>query len=76
MSDWDSFRQLIPSLYKARVPQQSFHEQIIVNWLDQELDPDAPKRMPILNDLSGWRNKEVYYYVTYEHPDWTVLACR
>ena len=70
------FRSLVPVYYRARIEPQTCQQEIILNWLDQELDPTAPDRMPILNDLSGWRNREVYYYVTYESSDWTALACR
>ncbi len=52
--------------YPARL-----HYYVIINWLDIEVDETAPEWRPLLNDLTGWRNREVYYYLQYVAPDWT-----
>ena len=67
-------RALLPTQYQARVWERSYQQEVVVNWLEIEVDADAPKRMPVLYDLKGWRNIEVYCYVRYEMPDWTARA--
>ena len=44
--------------------------EIIVNWLQMEMDHTAPIRMPTLNKLKGWRNIRGLV-LTHEMPDWT-----
>ena len=54
------------------LPEQalSYVQSVIVNWLDVEVDETAPEWRPLLNDLTGWRNSQVYYYLRCR-PDWT-----
>lgn len=61
-------RDLFPTRWWAdRAPQ--YEQQIIVDWLYQEVDQDKIASMPVLNDLSGWRRRDVIaYYATF---DWT-----
>jgi hypothetical protein len=66
----DSFAQLFPTLYKLPPRERVYQQQIIVNWLEMEVEPDAPRRMPILNELRSWRNREVYYFIA-DGWDWT-----
>ena len=49
---------------------------IIINWLELEVDPRAPFRMPLLHFIKGWRNRDVYYFIRDEWPDWTARACQ
>lgn len=67
MNDW-GFAKLFPAIWRWEKPQ-SYDQQIIVNWLDLEVDNLAPEQMPILHDLSGWRNREIWEYV--KTLDWT-----
>ena len=72
MSMSDIFRRsLIPSPYCLPERALSYVQYVIINWLDIEVDETAPERWPLLNDLTGWRNREVYYYLQYVAPDWT-----
>ena|SRR5947209_4461649 len=66
----DCFARLFLTWYKLPPRQRVYQQQIIVNWLDTELEPDAPRRMPILNELRSWRNREVYYFIA-DGWDWT-----
>jgi hypothetical protein len=66
-----AFTKLFPTWYKLPPKERTYQSEIIVNWLQLEVDPSASIKMPILTKLRGWRNVEVWYYVTYEMPDWT-----
>ena len=66
----DSFAQLFPTWYNLPPRERVYQQQIILNWLDMEVEPDAPRRMPILNELRSWRNREVYYFIA-DGWDWT-----
>ena len=58
-----------PVLYQLPPRERGYEQEIIVNWLQVEVDEDMPKRLPILDRLRGWRNREVYYYI--QGWDWT-----
>jgi len=58
-----------PIKYQLPPKERGYEQLIIVNWLAIEVDPDAPKRMPILDELRGWRNREVYWWI--RDFDWT-----
>jgi len=62
--------------FRWRMPQKAakYDQHIIVNWLQIEVDPDAPRRMPTLDKLRGWRNVEVFYFIR-DGWDWTARAC-
>jgi len=46
--------------------------EIIVNWLDVEVDQGKIRELPALTTLQGWRNREVYEYVRGPNSkDWT-----
>lgn len=66
----DSFARLFPTWYKLPPRERVYQQKIIVNWLDIEVEPDAPTRMPLLNELRSWRNREVYYFIA-DGWDWT-----
>lgn len=61
-------QDIFPTWYKAPQPTLKFDQVIVVNWLEMEV-PHKP--MPALDPLKGWRNREVFFYVKYEMPDWT-----
>lgn len=65
-----SFARLFPTWYQLPPRERVYQQEIIVNWLDMEVEPDAPGRMPILNELRSCRNREVYYFIA-EGWDWT-----
>jgi hypothetical protein len=64
-------RSLMPSPYSLPERALSYVQYVIINWLDVEVDETPPEWRPLLNDLTGWRNREVYYYLEYVAPDWT-----
>lgn len=61
---------LLPVKWLPPPREAKYDQQIIVNWLQLEVDPLATSKMPVLNILSGWRNIEVYYYI-HDGKDWT-----
>ena len=66
-------RDIFPTRWWAgRVPQ--YDQQIIVDWLYKEVDEHKIKQMPILNDLRGWRRREVVVY--FASFDWTAAMFR
>jgi hypothetical protein len=71
-----NFGSWFPIKYIPAPRPTKYEQEIIIDWLEIEVDPAAPIRMLLLNELNGWRNREVFYYVRYEMPDWTVGACR
>jgi len=50
---------IFPTSYQLRVNQQTVEVHIVLNWLDIEVDRDAEKKMPALENISGYRNREV-----------------
>ena len=61
----------IPGLIPARwiMPEKAikYDEIIFVNWLEVEMP--QPVKMPLLDRLTNWRNREVYMHV--QSYDWT-----
>ena len=47
-----------------------YDQLIIINWLNVEVDQHAIEKMPILRELSGHRNIEVYYYIKQTDAYW------
>jgi hypothetical protein len=66
----DSFARLFPTWHRLPPRERGYQQHVIVNWLEIEIEPDAPRRMPILNELRSWRNREVYYFIA-DGWDWT-----
>jgi hypothetical protein len=66
----DSFARLFPTWYRLPPRERGYQQHVIVNWLEIEIEPDAPRRMPTLNELRSWRNREVYYFIA-DGWDWT-----
>jgi len=54
----DSFARLFPTWYRLPPRERGYQQHVIVNWLEIEIEPDAPRRMPTLNELRSWRNRE------------------
>jgi hypothetical protein len=53
-------RSLMPSPYRLPERALSYVQYVIINWLDIEVDETAPEWRPLLNGLTGWRNREVF----------------
>ena len=51
-------RSLMPSPYRLPERALSYVQYVIINWLDIEVDDTAPEWRPLLNALTGWRNRE------------------
>ena len=68
MSDW-GFTKLFPTWWKAPPKEVKQEQQILLDWLQREVDQHKIATMPVLIDLSGWRNREVYQYI--QSYDWT-----
>jgi hypothetical protein len=68
----DSYGNIIPQRWVIPSRATKFEQQILVNWLQLEVPhKDQHKAEP----LKGWRNSEVYYFIKYVYPDWTMGAC-
>ncbi len=70
----DSYGNIIPQRFVLPQKATKYDQTIVVNWLQTEVP--QKKDMPILKHLTRWRNKEVFYFVRYVWPDWTVGACQ
>ena len=66
----DSFARLFPTWYTLPPRERVYQQHIVVDWLEIEVEPAAPERMPVLNALARWRNREIYYFIT-DGWDWT-----
>jgi hypothetical protein len=62
VSNWQ-FNSILPIRYWPAESPPKYDQIIIVNWLQIEVDPGATIKMPILNDLTRWRNYEVWQWV-------------
>ena len=56
-----------PRIWRVRPNPAKFDQQVLVNWLDIEVP--GHEKHAILEDLSGWRNREVFEYI--RSYDWT-----
>jgi hypothetical protein len=54
---------IFPTRYQAPIPPKKFDQVIQVNWLNVEIDRLATLKMPILNCISGHRNREVFAFL-------------
>jgi hypothetical protein len=59
----DDFSTLFPNTHWWEFEPPWFVQEVIVNWLDIEVDNLAEERMPILKEMVGFRNREVHGYV-------------
>jgi hypothetical protein len=63
----DATGGLIPARWVMPLWPQHYEQVVIVNWLQVELP--RPTEMKALDELKGWRNREVFEYV--KSYDWT-----
>lgn len=54
---------ILPKSYWWDSDAPWFVQEIIVHWLDLEVDDLAEEKMPILQQMIGFRNREVHDYV-------------
>lgn len=57
--------QLLRSLFPVKwywTPVESFYSEIILNWLDIEIDANAETKFPMLIKTYGHRRREVVNY--------------
>jgi hypothetical protein len=63
-------RVIIPRRWRMPLNPFTYAQYVFVNWLDVEIDPTAPRRMPTLHFLSHWRNREVHGWVQANKSIW------
>ena len=56
------FGSIIPVLWQVE-PWAPAEVQIIVNWLEIEIERNAAQRLPLLAEIKGHRNREVHDYI-------------
>jgi hypothetical protein len=66
--DW-GFNKLFPSWWRAPSKEVKIEQQILLDWLQREVDQHRIATMPTLIVLRGWRNREVHDYIA--SYDWT-----
>jgi hypothetical protein len=54
---------IFPTWYQVPILPKKFDQFILVNWLDVEIDQRAMLRMPILYQVSGHRNRDVFAFL-------------
>ena len=65
----DALGNIIPQRWiLPRLPIK-YEQLIIVDWMVQEVDQHKIKTMPVLQELKGWRKREVITYIM--GIDWT-----
>jgi hypothetical protein len=65
-------RSLIPLRWLAPLNPLKYDLVIFWNWLDVEIDARAEQELPILKEIVGHRNREVYNYVTATNDQWSL----
>jgi len=55
-------RGILPRIWHVEA-WQSIQIEVFVEWLDAEIEQRAEDRLPILSELKGHRNREVYRFV-------------
>jgi len=63
----DANGNIIPARFLLGLLPLKYEQEILVNWLEIEVPAEAPLLQ--LEELRGWRNREVYTYV--QAGDWT-----
>ncbi len=64
-----------PERWQLPSKPSKYDQHVIVNWLEIEVQTVRPINKALLNRLRGWRNREVFYFIRNEWPDWTASAC-
>lgn len=62
MSEFE-FGGILPVIWQIDHWWQPAEVQIIVNWLDIEIEKNVELRLPVTAELIGWRNREVRDYI-------------
>jgi hypothetical protein len=57
----------VPAIVPAPPPEPFAVQVIIVDWLYREVDGLAEIKMPVLQHIAGYRNREVYEYLELTH---------
>lgn len=65
-------RGLIPARFLPPAEPTKYEQQVIVNWLELEVPRKTP--VPMVDNLKGWRNREVFWFV--RSYDWTAVMYR
>ena len=69
----DTFhRSLIPLHWLAPLNPLKYDLVIIWNWLDVEIEARAEPELPILKEIVGHRNRDVYNYVKATNDQWAL----
>jgi hypothetical protein len=55
-------RNIFPTWHHAPIPPPKYDQIIVADWLDHELIETGWIR-PTIEQLVGWRNREVFYFV-------------
>jgi len=72
MSDDTFHRSLIPLRWLAPLNPLKYDLVIIWNWLDVEIDARSEQELPILKEIVGHRNRDVYNYVKATNGQWAL----
>ena len=69
----DTFhRSLVPLRWLAPLNPLKYDLVILWNWLDVEIDARAEQEFPILKEIVGHRNRDVYNYVRATDDQWAL----
>lgn len=63
------YRGGFPTWWRIPPKEITQQEQAVVNWMDQEVDPDKVRKLTLLQIIRGWRSREILEYV--RSLDWT-----
>jgi hypothetical protein len=69
MSD-STLGSLVPLRYILQLNPLKYDQIIVFDWLEVEIEPAAETRLPLLAELHGHRNREVYEYIIATRGDW------
>jgi hypothetical protein len=72
MSDDTFHRSLIPLRWLAPLNPLKYDLVIIWNWLEVEIDARAEHELPVLTEIIGHRNRDVYNYVKATNDQWAL----
>ena len=72
MSDDMFHRSLIPLRWIAPLNPLKYDLVIIWNWLEVEVDARAEQELPILKEILGHRNRDVYNYLKATNDQWAL----
>ncbi len=64
---------IIPCIWTVD-PWQAVEVEIIINWLDIEIEKHAETRLPLLAQIQGHRNREVRSYIKENIHDWQEIV--